>query len=129
MRRLSNLPLSSAGRRADTDATVMALSGLVLVLIFLLAIATGLAFWSLQQSRGGLGAPGAGGRNPAALSPPMFGNGGDGLIEEQALVHQSVQACTLAAVPGSDPWLLLPLLHAAMSEEPLPPGGPPGEFP
>jgi hypothetical protein len=39
-------------RRADTDATVMALSGLVIALILLLAFVSGLALWQWRQAAG-----------------------------------------------------------------------------
>jgi hypothetical protein len=112
----------------------MALSGLVIALILLLAFVSGLALWQWRQAAG-LRAQIA----PAAsTSSGIAANGSNGsgsatAEEEDKATQQARHVSTLVSAPAAGPWTVLPLLDAKLELQetepetmpPIPPDGQP----
>jgi hypothetical protein len=113
-----------ARRPGDTDATVMALSGLVLVLLLLLAFVSGLALWQWRQvSALRANAPAV----ASAGGVPFNGSGlgGDGLPSpEEEANRQAFHVSTLVAAPAASPWSVLPMLSLDPEAPPFDPDAP-----
>jgi hypothetical protein len=116
-------------RRADTDATVMALSGLVLVLILLLAFVSGLALWQWRQATALRAVAAQQGSAGLAISLDGLGPGPDagGIPAEEEKLAGHVT--TLVSSSAAGPWVVLPMLELNLETPPLDPDAPPGAGP
>lgn len=105
-------PFAKQPRRGDTDATVMTLSGLVLLLVLLLAFSTGLALWQYRQAAGFRAQLAAQGGGPAFV---VNGNGTSSVPEMDAETRNrvSIHLTGMVVASSMSPLEVLPLLDQA----------------
>src|SRR5262245_13318273 len=126
LRSSTPVPGSATARRpAESDATVMTLSGLVLILVFLLAVVSGVAVWKWRQAEElrHVADQRALQAEVRAMKNEVQPDGGrlnpaDNPLEDRA-IHQ---ATLLVGVNAEGPLPLLPLLYP--EPELAPEGGP-----